>query len=616
MPSITTAPRRKNRPSQAGGPKRAVLYLRVSTKSQVNTDYDPEGLSIPAQRRACEAKANQMGIEIVGQYVEPGRSATSMDKRVEFQAMLERIRKEGDIDYVLVYKLSRMNRNRVDDAIVLMTLRQYNVSLISATEHIDDSPEGQLMHGILAAMNEFRSRGDGADIAYKMSEKARKGGTLGKAPLGYLNVRQRVDGHEIRTVAIDPERGPLIKLAFDLYATGDYTLERLANTLNDRGLVTKGGRYPAAPISTSKLHVVLRNRYYLGYVTYQGEEIKGRHESLIDPDVFDRVQEVMATRSGQGVRQRIYNHYLKGLLWCGACHDDGRESRMIVQRANGRGGGYFYFFCKAKQTRLCTTRYLDMDDVEEAVADEYHRLQVSPEFASWLRAEMTEALDESERSVKLRRDDLTVQITRLRGQEERLLDLVADGKTPRTAARDRLTEIARQRESLEAEAEAITSRITDGAAHLATALDLLADPYELYRRFEPAKRRLLNRAIFKRVYIYERQVSDRVYHEPFSLLVPLAEAFENPSSPGSAETVPPGEEGSWAAPALRAYCPAGTGNQPVVGWSKRTLVEKTMSYSNPAELRERLTPLRQSGAIGSCSSDPRRDERCQAGGVD
>ena len=61
--------------------KRAVLYLRVSTVSQVHTDYDPEGISIPAQRVACQRKADQMGVEVVDEYVEPGKSATNIEKR-------------------------------------------------------------------------------------------------------------------------------------------------------------------------------------------------------------------------------------------------------------------------------------------------------------------------------------------------------------------------------------------------------------------------------------------------------------------------------------------------------------------------------------------------------
>lgn len=77
---------------------RAVLYLRVSTTSQVTTDYDPEGISIPAQRQSCERKADQLGdVDIVGEYVEPGKSGTSMDKRPAFQQMMHRLRSERDV---------------------------------------------------------------------------------------------------------------------------------------------------------------------------------------------------------------------------------------------------------------------------------------------------------------------------------------------------------------------------------------------------------------------------------------------------------------------------------------------------------------------------------------
>src|SRR3954466_11321846 len=112
--------------------KRAVLYLRVSTMSQVHTDYDPEGISIPAQRKACYRKAEQMGLIVVDEYMEPGKSATTIDKRPEFQKMMQRIKEERDVDYVIVYNLSRLNRNRLDDAQVLALMRLFKVTLISA----------------------------------------------------------------------------------------------------------------------------------------------------------------------------------------------------------------------------------------------------------------------------------------------------------------------------------------------------------------------------------------------------------------------------------------------------------------------------------------------------
>ena len=92
--------------------KRAVIYIRVSSAGQVKTDYDPEGISLPAQRKACHRKADQMGIAIIDEYVEPGRSATEMSRRIAFRQMLARIRAQQDVDYVIVYKLSRLARNR------------------------------------------------------------------------------------------------------------------------------------------------------------------------------------------------------------------------------------------------------------------------------------------------------------------------------------------------------------------------------------------------------------------------------------------------------------------------------------------------------------------------
>ena len=580
MTEVVTTKRIKVPAEPAMARKRAVLYLRVSSVSQVNTDYDPEGLSIPAQRRSCEAKAKQLGIEIVGEFVEPGRSATSMDKRVEFQAMLERIRTERDVDYVLVYKLSRMNRNRVDDAIVLMTLRQHNVSLISATEHIDESPEGQLMHGILAAMNEFRSRGDGADISYKMGEKARRGGTLGRAPLGYRNVREEYEGREIRTVALDPDRAPILRLAFELYATGDYSISQLAAVLDDRGLRTRPGRQPEGPISTSTLARLLQDRYYAGFVSYKGEEFQGRHEALVTPELFQRVQEIVQSRSGRGVRQRQFHHYLKGSLWCGQCRDSGRESRIIIQRTASRlGYEYFYFFCRGKQEKVCTTRYLDIETIEEKIEDEYSRLRVTPEFASWVRHQLHDALEDKQRSTKLRRDDIAVQIDRLDRREEHLLELVGDEGMPVMKVRARLKKIRDDRVKLDHEMEDIDSGLEVGARLIEAALDIARDPHELYRRMGPEARRLLNQAVFKKLYVYEDRVSDRTYQAPFDILVPANDEFEEIRTSRGTVSVPPEVQVS-ALQSLKAPVWSNGGqvgmdgcNSKVAVWSKYEVVE-------------------------------------------
>jgi site-specific DNA recombinase len=506
--------------TQATDQPRAVMYLRVSSISQVNTDYDPEGLSIPAQREACLRKAAQMGVTVIDEYVEPGRSATSMDKRLAFQAMLQRIRHNRDVEYVIVYKLSRMNRNRVDDAMVLMSLRKYSVSLVSATESIDDTPVGQLVHGILATINEFRSAEDGADIRYKMGEKAKRGGTLGRAPLGYCNVREDFEGREIRTVVLDEERAPFIRVAFELYATGEYSLERLAEELTDRGFRTRPGKHPAGPVSDSKLATMLRDRYYLGHVTYQGVEYDGRHEALVSPELFEHVQLVLDTRQTSGERLRQYTHYLKGSVWCGRCYDEGRQSRLVHTRAVGRHGGeYFYFFCTAKQRHFCSSRYMAVEDVEDEILKYYATLKLTTDFIDAVRSTLNTTVAAESQSARLLRKELSKQLAKLDRQEENLLDLAADEGLPQAKLRERLRRIRRKRESLERGLADSEKSLAVGVQLYEAALSLLTDPYELYRQAGPNQRRLLNQALFEKLYIDDGRVTAEELAEPFRELV-------------------------------------------------------------------------------------------------
>lgn len=496
---------------------RAVIYLRVSSSAQVNTDYDPEGISIPAQRVACRRKADQLGLAIVDEYIEPGRSGTEMTRRVAFQQMLTRVRNEKDVDFVIVYKLSRMARNRYDDAIVMADLRKRGVSLISATESIDDSPVGQLMHGILATFNEYQSRESGADIAYKMGQKAKNGGTLGRAPLGYLNVYDRSTGREIRTVAHDPERAEFVKLAFELYATGEYTLADLSDELYDRGLRTRPTTHrPAQQVSMNKLSLLLRDRYYLGVVTYRGEEYEGRHEPLIDEDLFGRVQEVIESRGVAAERRRVHHHFLKGSVYCGRCRDAGVTSRLIVQHVvNRRGYEYTYFFCINKQGRGCATPHVNVIRVEDAVEDHYATIRFTPEFIADVRAQIANTIADDESATRLLKKHLSTQLLSLDAQEANLIDLAADASIPQAKIKQRLRAIEQERRHLSERLAAVSDEIADGLRLLEACLTLLADPQELYRRCDDEQRRLLNQALFHRLYVDHDRITDHELREPF-----------------------------------------------------------------------------------------------------
>ena len=504
------------------GSGKAVAYLRVSTTAQVNRDYDPEGISIPAQRRAVETKALDKNCEIVREFIEPGRSATSVEARPAFREMIQWVREQGDIDFVICYAFSRVFRSSVDAAVTKRTLKKAGCRVVSAVLDLGDGPEAEMVESVVHAVDQYQSEANGADVWYKMGEKAKKGGTITRAKLGYRNVREsKPGGGEIRTVVVDDERAPFIRQAFELYASGDWTLQALADELTTRGLRTRPGRYPAGPVSINKLRSMLRDPYYLGKISYQGEIYDGRHEPLVAQELFDRVQQVAEARSARGQRQRKHHHYLKGSLWCGVCHKAGRESRMVVSINSGNGGTYEYFVCTSKLAGTCDAPYARREEVEEGVADHYRTIMFPPHLRTTLRAVVDELLQEQQESLQALADQTRRELAKLEVQENNLLDLAADGTLPSAKIRARLREISSRREALQASHADSNERLAAGAEAVLETVELLSSAEELYRRAPDSGRRLLNQAVFERIYIdVEAVVDDRV-RAPFGEFVAL-----------------------------------------------------------------------------------------------
>lgn len=216
---------------------RAVLYLRVSTTRQANKNGEAEGYSIPAQRTACTRKASDLGGEVVAEFVDAGESARSTN-RPELQAMLQYIAKHP-VSYVIVHKLDRLARDRTDDVAILMAIKAAGAVLVSVSENIDDSPAGKFQHAVMAGMAEYYSSNLSHEAKKGIAQKAKRGGTHGVAPIGYLNTITRVEGREIKGVALDPERAEHIRYAFRTYAQGDVSISTLTDLLKERGLTSQ-----------------------------------------------------------------------------------------------------------------------------------------------------------------------------------------------------------------------------------------------------------------------------------------------------------------------------------------------------------------------------------------
>ncbi|MGH8571175.1 MAG: recombinase family protein, partial [Gammaproteobacteria bacterium] len=511
----------------------AISYLRVSSLGQVETDFNPEGISLPAQREAITTRAKELGAVLVNEFTDPGKSGKSIEHRDAFREMIAYLKANPNVRYVIVYALSRLARNRYDDAIMMMTLDKLGVTLISTTEkNLDASPAGRAMHGMIAVFNEYQVLVSGEDIKYKMGQKAKNGGTLGIAKIGYQNVRINYEGREVRTIDIDPERAPFVKMAFELYATGNYGFRELRDTLTDAGLRTKGNRrYGPGPISIHTIGAMLRDRYYLGYITYDGIEYPGRHEPLITAELFDKVQKVLYTDRNAGTRQRVHDHYLKGAVWCARC-----RRRLILRPSTSKTGQvYFYYICRGVQEADCDLPALPLHKVEHAVTNHYTRISISPRHRETLENLAASAADDSKETTTKLRATLRKQLAELDRQEDRLLDLIGDPAWPQDKIKTRMQKVREDKQRITHQLEGTIDDLEPGRAVLLGALELLDRPRDLYDAATDDARKMLNKAIFTRLYLdsADRQptATTATLSEPFASLVHATRAASGTTTP-------------------------------------------------------------------------------------
>ena len=479
-------------------PKRAVSYIRVSTREQAQRGGSEEGFSLPAQREANKRKAQSMGALVVKEFADRGESARSAN-RPELQKMLAYLKEDGGIDYVIVHKLDRLARNRADDVEINRAFEEAGVRLISTSENIDQTPGGMLLHGIMSSIAEFYSRNLANEVIKGMGEKARNGGTLGKAPLGYVNVRARDEnGREVRTIALDEERAPLIRLAFTEYATGNWTVSQLAKHLNTLGLsIPPTPRRPAKPITATRLHEILRHPYYKGIVTFQGVEYPGKHEPLVDSQTWQTVQAILASRRN-GERQRIHNHFLKSTIVCGQC-----GARLSVQNAkNSKGTIYPYFVC-ARRCRLhdCTFRAVLIDVVEERIVELYRTIELSTEDRTQIEHYLHDELAQIEGDKAKAIRSLTTRRTNLEDKRRRLMHAHYEGAIPLDLLKEEQAKLTSELNHIERQLTAYQADAAEVRQHLAQALDLLEDCHRLYQAAPNHLKKLLNQVFFERVLV-------------------------------------------------------------------------------------------------------------------
>lgn len=497
---------------------RCALYLRVSTTEQAQRDGE-EGFSIPAQREACIRHIRDQDWTVVDEYSDRGESARSAD-RPQLQLMLRRIADDRDIDAVVVHKIDRLARNMEDHIAIRAALRRWGVQLVSVSEKLEETASGKLVEGIHALMAEFYSSNLSAEVKKGMSQKLKMGGCPHWAPLGYLNSRESIGGRSVAHVILDPERASLVTQAFELYASGQHTIETLQKEMARRGLTCRPTKkYSSKPISLSYLHKMFANKFYMGIVEWGGVEYPGRHEPIVDPQTWTLVQERLASRSGSGTRERKHSHYLKGLLACEIC---GRKLGIMIAK-----GRYTYFYCLGQRSKAaptgCREAFVPADVLERQVEELYQRVQLPDAWKEKLRVYLEQEViarqdrNSGERQFALKR------LSKLEDERRKLLDAYYAGAVTIATLKSEQQRIDQEFRAGEEILAVIDAKLDEWKETLELSMDLAAKCGAAYQKAGEKVRRLFNAAVFESIAVRDGRITEVRYRPPFA-------AFFGPSS--------------------------------------------------------------------------------------
>ncbi len=503
-------------------PAKAVSYVRVSTQEQAAGGRTGDGFSIPAQKEYNQAKAHTLGALVAKEFVDRGVSGTTLN-RPALKKMLQYLEEEqGKVDYVIVHKLDRLARNRENEVTLMKMFNQYGVQLVSATETLDSSPSGQMLQGILSSVNQWYSQNLANEVQKGMSTKAKQGGTHHRAPLGYLNHREFHDGHETRTIIIDPERHHLITWAFKQYATGEWTTESLAEELTRRGLRTRATpKRPSRELDRKSVQNILRNPYYIGKVSYKGVIHDGQHPPLIDASTFQQVQDIMGSKL-TGERSIKHENYLKSILWC-QC-----GGRMMLSISTGsKGTRYPYFSCgnrASKKRGNCRARSIPVWYAEQLVQQIYDQLSLTPEFRQNLEALVREALALIKASTFEERSLLENQLKDTEDKQRKLLEAHYNNAIPMKLLTEEQAKLERHHADITRQLSTITADLDHAEAQVIKALDLAENCGTTYQQAPEPLRRMLNQAIFEKIIVYTDETDgthtlEAHQHQAYDLLL-------------------------------------------------------------------------------------------------
>ena len=354
----------------------AAEKLRVAAYARVSTEQDEQQSSYEAQvdfyTHYIQSNPNW---EFVSVFADEGITGTNTKKRDGFNLMIQNAM-NGEIDLILTKSISRFARNTVDTLQTVRNLKAAGVEVIFEKENLHTfDPKCEMMLTIMSSLAQEESRSISENVRWGKQKSMRDG----KVTLAYSHFLGYKKGKDGRPEIVE-EEAVIIRQIYDLFLSGK-TINEIAATLTKMRVPTPTGR---AKWSVSTVKSILSNEKYKGeallqktytvdYLTKEvrknnGEVMSVRvhnsHDPIIEPEVFDRVQEMLAEYTKRRAKVRT-KHPLAGKLICVDC---GEFYGHKVWRLRSTGEHYDVWYCNHKYDgdKVCDSPRLRETEVKEA----------------------------------------------------------------------------------------------------------------------------------------------------------------------------------------------------------------------------------------------------------
>ncbi len=472
---------------------KCVIYARVSSKEQ-----EKEGFSIPAQLKLCHQYAISNEFEVAEEFVDVETAKRA--GRAAFGNMVSYLEKHPDCKAILVEKTDRLYRNIRD----WVTLDEFEIHMHFVKEGTvlsqDSKSTEKFMHGIRVLMAKNYCDNLSEEVKKGLSEKAAQGKWPHRAPVGYVNDKAT------HTIIPDPKKSALIRELFEKYATGDYSLEKLAEIARDSGLFSRTSQ----AINKAGIHRILKNPIYCGEFDWKGKRYLGTHEAIITRKLYDAVQSVLS--GGRSATPSVHSFAFSGLVKCGICG--------CAMTAEMKKGKYIYYHCTGYRGK-CGNTYVNQNTLDQLFAEAVGRIRVDSNTVE----DIKKALRASQKDQIAHRHQSTDSLRRRQSRLQGMLDKAYEDKLSGTIS-DELWE----RKSAEWQEELVKIRQQLGALENASAdyyemgvriLELANSAYGKYLQQSPeGKAKLLRKVLSNST--FTRGTLCPTYKNPFDILAERA----------------------------------------------------------------------------------------------